>query len=113
MPEIAVRATKRRALVDARVEAEFTLSWVDRHIYGHAGVWRERTPEELAQLLEQRCLEFEEFIRDHRSQDPVRLTVQRQYQEQCSACHQAWDPDTSGRVPTCGYCGAELADAED
>lgn len=48
--------------------------------------------------------EFQEFIRDHRSQDPVSLDVEIQRQDQCSACGREWEPDEN----CCAGCGAEI-----
>lgn len=62
--------------------------------------------EEKAQHLESWCREFEAFIRDHRSQDPVGMSVERVYQEQCSYCDREWELDADG--PTC--CNAAQAE---
>ena len=58
-----------------------------------------RTMEDKAKQLEAWCREFEEFIRDHRSQDPIGLSVEREYQEQCSHCGSEWEEDKDG--PLC------------
>ena len=61
------------------------------------GRWT-RTMEQKAKALESWCREFEEFIRDHRSQDPIDLHVEREYQEQCSHCGREWEEDKDGPV---------------
>lgn len=43
--------------------------------------------------------DFHEFIRDHRSQDPVNLKIQRVYQDQCEYCHREWEGDEG--CPVC------------
>lgn len=58
-----------------------------------------RTLEERARELEHWARDFHEFIRDHRSQDPVSLNVERIYQDQCSHCHREWEEDEDG--PLC------------
>lgn len=45
-----------------------------------------RTPESIARELEQRIKEFEEFLRDHRSQDIQSMEVVRVYKYRCSLC---------------------------
>lgn len=62
------------------------------------GRWS-RDMEGKARALESWAMEFEEFIRDHRSQDPVSLVVERQYQDQCSHCGREWEEDSDG--PLC------------
>lgn len=62
------------------------------------GRWS-RTLEDKASRLEEWCRDFEAFLRDHRSQDPVSLTVEREYQEQCSFCRGKWEEDADG--PLC------------
>lgn len=61
------------------------------------GRWS-RNLEDKAKLLEQWCREFEEFIRDHRSQDPVSLSVEREYQDQCTFCDREWEMTDEGPV---------------
>jgi len=47
--------------------------------------------EGLAKYYEQWVKEFHEFIRDHCSQDPVSLSVERIYEDQCSFCGYKWE----------------------
>lgn len=58
-----------------------------------------RSTEDIARELEGWAREFEAFIRDHRSQDPVYLTVQRDFEDQCSHCKSQWEEDADG--PLC------------
>ena len=69
------------------------------------GRWS-RTLEEKGKRLEEWCREFEEFVRDHRSQDAIGLSVQREYREQCSHCGREWEEDADG--PLC--CNAAQAE---
>lgn len=66
------------------------------------------TLEERVLHLEGWCREFEEFVRDHRSQGPVSLSVEREYQDQCSFCGNQWEEDETG--PLC--CNKALAEWE-
>lgn len=99
-----------RKVTDARVIAEFNLSRIDYLKWTPDGL-REKTHEEFAKMLEERCKEFEEFMRDHRSQDSVSLTVERVVSEVCSGCGQEWEEakDEQGRY--CAWCGANLAES--
>lgn len=80
---------KQKVLVDLHVVCEPPYS---------VGRWS-RTLEDKAKRLEEWCRDFEEFLRDHRSQDPVSLSVEREYQEQCSLCGREWEEDEEG--PLC------------
>jgi hypothetical protein len=95
----------KQVCVDAHVDAEFPVKWweyakwVDnKRIAG--------TPEDLGRCLEAKCKEFEDFLRDHRSQDMVQLTVVRDLEDQCSHCHSRWEADRDGDVIRCASCGA-------
>ena len=76
-----------------------------------------RTEEVRAEAYEDWCKEFNAFVRDHRSQDDVRLSVERVVQEQCSACKAEWEPmvfeednDPYEKGKTyCAHCGTEYA----
>lgn len=109
MPETA-KVTKRHVCVGAHVEAEFPLHYTDYNTFD-GGTWRARTPEEMGKLLAKLCDEFHTFIRDHRSQDAVRLSVVKDHQDQCSACGHEWDPTMENSITYCGYCGEEVSDA--
>lgn len=62
------------------------------------GRWA-RTLEDKAKYLEEWCSEFEAFMHDHRSQDPVSVSVEREFQEQCSYCGREWEEDEG--CPVC------------
>ena len=61
--------------------------------------FQRQTPEDEARAYEEWVREFDGFIRDHRSQDPVRLSVEREYTEVCSFCESAWEWDNE--MPGC------------
>lgn len=81
---------KTKVLINVSIECD-PPSYVGRY---------KRTLEDKAKELESWCREFEDFIRDHRSQDPVSLNVVREYQTQCSHCGYEWEIDSEG-VPVC------------
>ena len=88
---------RANVLVDVKVEADLSnMTWCGRR----ADV------EEQAKELERAAEEFHDFLRDHRSQDMVRLDVQRVYQNQCSACGSEWEPDYTEKPHICASCGA-------
>lgn len=80
---------KVEVLIDAKVVCEPS---------SHVTRWFS-TQERKAQALERWAKEFEEFVRDHRSQDPIGLSVERVYESQCSHCGMAWEEDADG--PLC------------
>ena len=63
-----------------------------------------RDIEQQAANLEQWARELQEFVRDHRSQDPVYLGVERVVEEVCSSCKHTWDEDDG----VCSWCGTPL-----
>ena len=58
--------------------------------------------------------EFEAFIRDHRSQDPVALHVNIKREVCCSLCAEPWETyvDEDG-ILSCAYCGAPVKGDDD
>ena len=95
---------KRKILVDVRVEADFPQLFRWR--------FRDFTVDERAKELEKACEEFAEFIRDHRSQDPVELTVVRVHQDLCSNCLCEWEQyEEEGKI-YCAGCGAVVTESE-
>ncbi|MFA6063918.1 MAG: hypothetical protein WC736_15125 [Gallionella sp.] len=63
-------------------------------------IWRySSTIERRANRLEEWVNEFNSFIRDHRSQDGITLTVKRVMQDQCGICGRDWEEDSDG--PLC------------
>jgi ribosomal protein S27AE len=97
------------AVVDARVIAEFPVSWWEwakwdaEHKRRVAG-----SMEDYGECLRAKCLEFEEFLRDHRSQDIVSLTVELEKNDLCSACGEEWDATEDDDGAYCGHCGATI-----
>lgn len=80
---------KIRAIVDFRVEVE------PPH---HVTRWAANN-ERKEKALKEWAREFEAFIRDHRSQDPINLTVIRDERDECSLCGREWEQDEDG--PLC------------
>lgn len=82
---------KVNVLTDVKVEID------PPRFYG----WYRRTVEQRAAELEEWARDFEKFVRDHRSQDPVSLSVIRVYEDQCSHCHSEWETDAVTSEPLC------------
>jgi len=80
--------SKKRVVVDVTIECDAPT---------HMGYYRDM--EARARAIERWAKGFEEFVRDHRSQDPVSLTVIRSYGEVCSYCLNTWEEDDEG--PLC------------
>jgi hypothetical protein len=72
---------KKRILTDLTIECEPPRTYL------------RKTMEQRAEFYENWIREFDEFIRDHRSQDPVNLTVNRTYTDVCSFCNNEWELD--------------------
>lgn len=91
----------KRVLVDVRLEAT-----PPNHTIAY---WM--TPQQKANALREWVRDFEDFIRDHRSQSQgaVILDVVEEHKDLCSACKHEWDPDSyeDGTIH-CGWCGAAL-----
>lgn len=72
-----------------------------------------RNPEKYAQELESWAREFEAFVRDHRSQDAVSLSIHRDCEDQCSHCGSQWEVDATGEPMCCQRAQDEwLTEAE-
>lgn len=82
---------KINVLTDVKVEID------PPSFYG----WYRRTVEQRAKELEEWARDFEKFVRDHRSQDPVSLSVIRIHEDQCSHCHSTWETDPVTGEPLC------------
>lgn len=65
--------------------------------------------ERQAVLAERAAKEFNEFLRDHRSQDANRLDVRRVTEDRCSACHEKWETYEDGGDEFCAHCGAKVS----
>jgi len=95
-----VKATKREhVLVDVKVEADLSGMLWYRHY---------KSEEERARDLEQAVKDFDDFLRDHRSQDMISLDVVRVYKDLCSACGCEWETWTENGETTCAGCGAQI-----
>ena len=69
---------------------------------------RNRSMEDLVKIYEEWIRDFESFMRDHRSQDPVCLNVNRTYIDICSYCKNEWDEDENGCPCCCDEAAAEF-----
>ena len=90
---------KVRVLTDIRAVLEFPgLFRYMEHVTG----------EYKARRLEEAARDLESFIRDHRSQDPVSITIERVYEDQCSGCHNTCECYNEGEKEYCAHCGKEV-----
>jgi hypothetical protein len=98
---------RKQVCTDAHVIAEFPAHWGE---YGRLvdGKMRPGTPEDFGKFLDNKCKEFEQFLRDHRSQDMVQLDVVRHYSDLCSACGREWEEMDDDGICCCASCGAKL-----
>ena len=71
--------------------------------------WR-RTEEQRIRELEAWARELEEFVRDHRSQDPISLTVERETVTVCDQCDRKWETYTEDDVTYCAGCGVPVGE---
>lgn len=76
------------------------------------GWWRDDASRERG--LREWAKEIEGFLRDHRSQDPVSISVERVESTVCDQCGEAWEvaDDHLGAGPYCAYCGVSVATEE-
>ena len=89
----------KNVLVDVRLTAE-----APRHVERYC-----RTPQERGAALRAWVREFEDFIRDHRSQDAVLLDVEEERKDLCSLCGKEWETMEEEGKTLCANCGAEVA----
>ena len=63
--------------------------------------------------LRNRASYFQNFLRDHRSQDKVNLDIEVEHEEVCTHCECQWEPyhDDDG-VLCCAGCGAIIVEGE-
>jgi hypothetical protein len=99
--ETETKKARKLKHVLTEVHAEITFNdWEVRHA---------RNTEEECKSLESAIKNFEEFLRDHRSQDVNGIYVIRTFQDQCSACHMEWeDPYEEDSNLFCPGCGAQI-----
>jgi hypothetical protein len=82
---------KKKVLSEVTVEIDppsYVTRWAD-------------TVEKEAQRLEEWVSEFNDFLRDHRSQDKNMLSVNRKFIDVCSFCGYEWDVDGETGEPMC------------
>ena len=72
--------------------------------------WRRETLEERERRLQWWVKDFDDFIRDHRSQDPVRLKVERVHTDVCEFCGDEWETTDDG-CPVCCHKAIEEFEA--
>ena len=96
----------KNVCTDAYVRAEFDVKcW--EYAKWENGKRVEGGPEDLGRVLEAKCREFEEFLRDHRSQDVVSLEVIRETADICSHCKSPWETyEDDDKTIHCASCGA-------
>lgn len=92
---------------------------VDAHVRAEVGInrnWHHKeTAEDYGKRLESECRSFNEFIRDHRSQDNIQLSVELEREDHCSSCGNKWErydfeaTAEEAAYAGCASCGAELA----
>lgn len=100
-PVIAQKSRKVVVTTDVRVIADLSAvtRWIRYDDYAR-----------IERALKDAADEFNRDIRDHRSQDHVRLEVERVVQEQCSECNAEWETMVAENGDTaCASCGIEVA----
>ena len=100
------------ACVKKTVLAEVTISCDPPHWYGWRMYGADKVNEQYAKYCEEWVKDFHDFIRDHRSQDPVGLNVDRHYKDICEFCEYEWDwdEDVISGEPLC--CEEAIAEWE-
>ena len=89
---------KQKVLIDVKITCDPP---------GYVARWH-KTIEEQVKAIESWVKEFHDFIRDHRSQDPVSLDIERVYEDQCSFCGYRWELDENGDPACCQKAQDEL-----
>lgn len=97
--ETEKKAKKLHILQDVTVEADLS---------GMLSRWYSQKTEDYAKQLERAVKDFETFLRDHRSQDMVRLSVNRIFADVCSICNEKWETQTEDGKTFCANCGADI-----
>ena len=65
----------------------------------------QQTEAERVRDLERWAKEFEEFIHDHRSQDPISVSVEKDTRTFCDQCSNEAETYTEDGVTYCASCG--------
>lgn len=86
---------KVSVLTDVKIVCEAPLWWGWRYYMDNAA---ERM-KKYAEFCESWVFEFDKFMRDHRSQDLINLSVERVYNDLCSFCGNVYEEDEDG--PLC------------
>lgn len=105
-------AQKVSRVVDVRIECEspyHLTQWVGKQ-YGTPEYW-----ETVADRMKDWVKDFHDFMRDHRSQDSVRLNVVADKRDQCSLCGATWETvpgdennESERGLVFCASCGTEV-----
>lgn len=107
MSEQAVqpKAKKVRKLTGATVEIDLSVS-ASHPFCSHKGLdaWAECE----VRRTERAVQEFNDFLRDHRSQSHVRVIAARTYDDVCSECGERWETMTDDDGEMCASCGATI-----
>jgi hypothetical protein len=83
---------KKKILSDVKITCEPP----EKYFY-----FKSPTMEDWAEYYEKWVKEFHNFIKDHRSQDPVRLNVEKEYKEVCEFCGMDWETDEDNSPVCC------------
>lgn len=98
---LQIPARKVRILTDVRV------------VLNHSRVvWYWQSLEQQAKALDSWARELQDFLRDHRSQDPVQINVDREYTDSCSRCKRPWETYKEEGTTYCANCGVECSEAQ-
>lgn len=100
--ETKKKTKKLHILQDVTVEADLS---------GMIYRWHSQKMEDYAKELEGAVKDFETFLRDHRSQDMVQLSVNRIYADVCSVCNEKWETQAEDGKTFCASCGADIEEA--
>ena len=93
--------TLKKVLVDAHVEIDINMRWVDK-----------RDIEYYAKRLAQEAENVKEFVRDHKSMDINDVYVVKEYETQCEFCHYA-QPNNETKPECCEKAIREWATQEE
>lgn len=88
--------SKKTVVTDLHIEMDPPPN-ITRFIFPRKG---ETRMDAMERELKQWAREFEEFVRDHRSQDAIDLRVVRETDDICSHCGFSWETDETG-LPLC------------
>ena len=100
MAEVTQEQKARRVsvLTEARIDVDCP------RLYAYYPREGETRMEADARALDQWAKDLDELLKEHISMRGVRVTVQRQREDQCAACGNAWEVEDGH----CAGCGREL-----